>query len=262
MKLGKYILGLALIAVGMTSCDTDNIGTIYDGPAMTNISFTTAKVDTETEESVLEIPVVITRNYSQEPETVNISMTDVSGSNVQLRDNQLVFAAGEQKVTTFVVISDITEGNTYTCSLHLSPENVATANKFESQIHDMSISVLCRKWNSLGLGHYDSPEWWEEDFDVEIKQAEGTNLYKIIGLFEEGYDIKFEITDDNEVYVEKQASWYHSTYGVVSLMGYAKSDNSCYAGPYDPETKVAKLTLVHTVSAGSFGSYVDFLTMP
>jgi len=262
MKLGNYFLGLALFAVGLTSCDTDNIGTIYDGPAMANISFITDSVDTETEESVLEIPVIVTRNYSEKSDTVDISMTDVSSDNVKLRDSRLIFKAGEQQVNTFVVISDITEGNTYSCNLHLSPKNIATANQFETKIHDMSINVLCRKWNSLGFGHYDSPDWWEEDFDVEIKQAEGTNLYKMIGLFDPDYDIKFEITEDNKVYIEKQASWVHSGYGVVSLMGYAKSDNSGYAGPYNPETKVAKLTLVHTVSAGSFGSYVDYLTMP
>ncbi len=38
MKLGKYILGLAVVAAGLTSCDTDNVGAIYDHPAMPNIS--------------------------------------------------------------------------------------------------------------------------------------------------------------------------------------------------------------------------------
>lgn len=262
MKLGKYILGLALVAAGLTSCETDNIGPIYDGPAQANISFTVKGFDAETEESSMTIPVVITRTYSTEPYTANITMTDVSGNNVKLKDSQVTFAAGEQTASTVVEITDILEGNVYSCVLHLSPADVETANQFENQIHDMSISVLRRKWNSLGMGHYISPEWWEEEFDVEIKRAEGTNLYKMMGLFQEGYDIKFEITEDNEVYIDQQESWVHPSYGPVSLWGYATGDGTGYAGPYDPETKTAKLTLVHTVSAGSFGAYVDYLVMP
>lgn len=262
MKLGKYFLGLTLVAAGLTSCNTDNVGPIYDGPAQANISFAIRGIDTETEESSMTIPVTITRTYSTEAYTANITMTDVNGNNVKLRDSQVTFAPGEEVVSTAVDITDIQEGSVYSCVLHLSPADVATANEFENQIHDMSISVLRRKWNSLGMGHYVSPEWWGEEFDVEIKQADGTNLYKMIGLFADGYDIKFEITEDNEVYVDKQESWVHPSYGPVSLWGYATGDGSGYAGPYDPETKMAKLTLQHTVAAGSFGAYVDFLYMP
>lgn len=35
-----------------------------------------------------------------------------------------------------------------------------------------------------------------------------------------------------------------------------------YAGSYDPATKKATFTLKHTVSAGSFGTFTDVLTMP
>lgn len=261
MKLGKYILGLAIVAasLSLTSCDQDNEGAIFEGPALANVSFTQKAINTETEESTMTIPVVVTRNYSTEPYTATITMTDASGNNFKLQNNQVTFAAGEQKAQTAVVITDIQEGNLYTCKLQLSDADVQTANQFENQIHSMTIEVLRRAWISLGMAHYNSPEWWEEEFDVEVKQAEGTNLYKLIGLFQAGYDISFTI-EDNKVYVPKQVSWVHSGYGPVSLCGYAGDNN--YAGPYDPETKTATLDLVHTVSAGSFGDYVDYLTMP
>ena len=62
--------------------------------------------------------------------------------------------------------------------------------------------------------------------------------------------------------VPKQGSWKHSSYGVVSLVGDADGNAAGYAGPYDPATKKATFTLKHTVSAGSFGTFTDILTMP
>ena len=52
MKLGKYILGLALVAAGLTSCDQDNIGAIYE-PKVANITFLAAEQSTLTQEEAL-----------------------------------------------------------------------------------------------------------------------------------------------------------------------------------------------------------------
>ena len=131
-------------------------------------------------------------------------------------------------------------------------------------MNEVSFSISKEySWVALGKGHYSSPEWWEEEFDVDIMKADGYPVYKILSLFEEGYDIEFEITPENYVIVHKQASWVHSSYGVVSLQGYYKAgDYVDVAGLYHPDTKVCDMTLVHTVSAGSFGNFTDTLTLP
>ena len=78
MKLGKYILGLAVVAAGLTSCDTDNVGAIYDHPAMPNISFTSKTINQETEDEAITIPVTITRTYSTDAYSTTVTATTTS----------------------------------------------------------------------------------------------------------------------------------------------------------------------------------------
>ena len=142
----------------------------------------------------------------------------------------------------------------------MSEADAATVNEFGSQVSSTTVSVMCDfDWESIGNGHYISPEWWAEEFDVPIEHAKGSNIYRMIGLFQAGYDIQFTI-DNDKVYVPLQGSWVHSSYGVVSLQGWAGEND--YAGPYDAATKTCTLILRHTVSAGSFGAYEDKLIMP
>ena len=65
----------------------------------------------------------------------------------------------------------------------------------------------------------------------------------MMDLFEKGYNIQFSIGSDNVVTVPKQASWNHSSYGVVYLEGFLNEDKSGVAGVYDPATKQAPLTM-------------------
>ena len=258
MKLGKYILGLALIAAGLTSCDQDNIGAIYE-PTAANISFISGESSTLTKASSIIIPVAVSRSITTGTYTANVESSDESAG-VTVQNKQVTFADGEGLAYVNVEFSNMAPGETYSCTLTLSPTDAATVNEFGSQIASTTVSVMCDfDWEIIGNGHYISPEWWGEEFDVPIEHAKNSNRYRMIGLFQSGYDIEFTI-DGDAVYVPKQGSWVHSSYGVVSLQGYAGEND--YAGPYDAATKTCTLALRHTVSAGSFGTFVDYLVMP
>lgn len=262
MKLGKYILGLAIVAAGLTSCDTDNVGAIYE-PTEANISFIVAEQSATTEAENLTVPVAIGRAITDGAYTATVTMSDASDG-VTLKSNQVTFADGEGMAYAYVDIANMQKGTMYTCTLTLSDDDVKTANtKFGEQVTSTTVNVMCDyNWLSLGNGFYSSPEWWEEEFYVPVQQAEGTNIYRLIGLFQSGYDIQFTI-DGSTVNVAPQASWYHSSYGDVWLVGDANDTADGYAGTYDAATKKVTFILYHYVpGVGGFGTFVDTLTMP
>ena len=271
MKLGKYILGLAVVlATGLTSCNTDNIGAIYE-PTAKNITFMLPESSSLTKANNYTVPVTLSRSIIGEAYTANVVIAEAycitangekqdAKDNMKLANPQAVFDIGDSFATVNVEFVNMYPGSKYYCTLVLSDADLKTASEIGSQIPSSSVSVMCDfDWENIGNGHYISEEWWEEEFDVPIERAKGTNLYRMIGLFQEGYDIEFTI-DGDKVYVPKQGSWVHSSYGVVSLQGWAGENN--YAGPYDAATKTCTMALQHTVSAGSFGVFVDYLVMP
>ena len=263
MKLGEYILGLALVAAGLTSCDQDNVGAIYE-PTVANVSFLSAQQSTLTQEATLTVPVAIGRATTNGTYTANVTMTDAS-EGITLKSQQVTFADGEGMAYAILEFAGMEKGVEYTCNLTLSDADKATANTdFGEQVATTAVSVMCDyNWLNLGNGFYSSPEWWEEEFDVPIQHAEGTNIYRMIGLFQSGYDIQFTINDDNTVTVPGQPSWYHSSYGDVWLVGDANDTADGYAGTYDPATKKITFILYHYVpGVGGFGTFVDTLTMP
>ena len=118
MKLGKYILGLALVAASLTSCDQDNIGAIYE-PTVANISFMTAEPSTVvTKASSIEIPVALSRAIKNGSYTANVTLTDAP-ANVSLKSNQVTFADGEGIAYATVVFNEMEPGETYTAKVSL-----------------------------------------------------------------------------------------------------------------------------------------------
>ena len=263
----KYLFGLALFAgLALTSCNTDNEGALYH-PSVQNVSFeASAPAQITVSSSSAEIPVRLVRAQTTDAYTAHYTLTDPKGIFTDANGGQVTFERGMAEAIVTLKANNMEIGNAYSATLQLSEADKAQADTLtNSAIAKTTISVMCDyNWISVGKGHYDSPEWWEDSYDVNIVLAEGTSpkLYKIIGLFEAGYDIKFTISDDNKVNVPAQASWKHSSYGVVTLVGDADGKAAGYAGLYDPATKKATFTLKHTVSAGSFGTFTDVLTMP
>ena len=263
MKLGKYILGLALIAASLTSCDQDNIGAIYE-PTVANVSFISAEQSTTTEAESLTVPVAISRAMTNGTYTANVTISDAS-EGVTLRSNQVTFADGEGMAYAMVEMTNMQKGTNYSCKLTLSDADQATANtEFGAQVTTTTVNVMCDyNWINMGNGFYSSPEWWEEEFYVPIMHAEGTNIYRMMGLFQDGYNIQFTINSDNTVTVPGQPSWVHSTYGAVWLVGDANDTADGYAGTYDAASKKVTFILYHYVpGVGGFGTFVDTLTMP
>ena len=263
----KYILGLAVLAGGLfASCDTDNIGAEYNTTAQ-NISFENAKPATVvTKASSITVPVSILRSNTNGEYTAHYSLSsEDAGIFTDSNNGSVTFAAGEWSKIINLNVANMKGGTLYSCKLALSDADVQTADTVLHKENNVEtvINVMCDyDWVAVGKGFYSSLEWWEEEFEVEIEKAEGTNLYRIKNLFAKDYDIQFTIGSDNVVTVLPQESWYYSGYGPVTLQG---AGEGYVAGMYDPATKQIQLTLTHILPAAgnyNFGSYTDTLTMP
>ena len=172
---------MALVAAGLTSCDQDNVGAIYE-PTAANISFITAEQSAITKDASIEIPVAVSRATTNGEYTASITLDDATPG-MALKSNQVTFANGEGLAYATVVVSNMEPGELYTGTLNLSSADVATENtEFGEAIHSATVKVQCDyNWLDAGTAHFVDYNWedgWEAD--VPVINAERTNIYRIV----------------------------------------------------------------------------------
>jgi len=218
MKLGKYILGLALVAAGLTSCDQENEGAIYE-PTVANISFIGSEQSTLTDQTTLEVPVAISRAITSGSYTANVTLSNASDG-VSLKSNQVTFADGEGMAYATVVLSGMEQGNEYTGTLTLSDADQATANTtFGEQITSTTVSVMCDyNWVSAGTCNFYDYTFGDGALgeNVPIENGEGSNVYRIISPYTYVYPddgapahtITFTLNSDGSISM-KEGDWFN-----------------------------------------------------
>ena len=208
MKLGKYILGLALLAAGLTSCDQDNIGAIYE-PTADKITFMLAEQSAITKDASIEIPVAITRAKTNGTYTADLTLVD-NPANMTLKSNSVTFADGEGMAYATVVVSNMEPGAKYTGTVKLSDKDADTENTvYGEAIHAVNIAVQCDyNWIDAGMCHFVDYNWedgWEAD--VPVINAERTNIYRIVDpcyvIYGDpnGTYFEFQLNDDSSITV-------------------------------------------------------------
>ena len=234
MKLGKYILGLALIAAGLTSCDQDNVGAIYE-PTQANISFIQSEQSTVTKLGTIEIPVAVSRATTKDAYTANIALGEAS-EGVSLKSNQVTFAPGEGLAYATVVFSDMEPGGLYKGTLNLSAVDAATKNnEFGDAIQSTTVSVQCDyNWVDAGMCHFVDYNWedgWAAD--VPVINAERTNIYRIMDpcfvIYGDANGTYFEFTrnDDGSISVP-EGYWNLNYWGYRCYYDTANYGAYCY----------------------------------
>ena len=237
MKLGKYILGLAVVAAALTSCDTDNVGAIYDAPAMPNLSFQSKAITQETEGDALTVPVVITRTYSTEAYSTTVNMT-TTNDKAKLRSNQVSFGPQEQSDTLYIDATNLDWGDQCVCTLSLPDVDIQNANPFATPIHQIVVTIKKPALLPAGTCTITDYTWYEEPVTVEnvpIIRVEGTDIYRIVsplyylyyGLEDDPDTSNFEFTlKDGKITIEDgmNLNWW----GYYGYFDAAKYSSYCY----------------------------------
>ena len=218
MKLGKYILGLALVAVALTSCDQDNIGAIYE-PNVANVSFINGSQSSLTDKTSIEVPVAIGRAITSGSYTATVTLSDAS-EGVSLKSDKVSFADGEGMAYATILITGMQQGTEYHATLNLSDADKQTANtNFGEQVTSTKVSVMC-DYNWVPAGTCTFVDYTFGDGvvgeDIEIQNGEGSNVYRIMAPYYYTYpedgatkdNITFTLNSDGSISM-KEGDWFN-----------------------------------------------------
>ncbi|MDY6205382.1 MAG: hypothetical protein SPI30_01335 [Prevotella sp.] len=267
VRLNKFLLGAALLAVGiLSSCNTDNEGRLYT-PTNSNVTLENAAPATiQSYETSKDIVVRVFRSTTAGEQTVAYSFTpDTDGIFTDTNGGQATFADGSGVALITIKAENMERGSTYGFTITLDEALKSTIDTVTNHAnYTTTVSVFCDyNWVSVdGKGSLVSAAFGET-WEVDLMKAEGYNVYKVLSMYAENVDVIFEIADDNSVTVASQYAWDSSDYGKVYVVGDVNGDQSGVAGTYSADSKTVTLSLNHYVpGVGSFGTFVDVLTLP
>ena len=288
MKLNKYLLGLAVVAMGgLTACNTDVEGEYYPYStdyAQFDAASKSVKVDKDVDH--VTIPVNITRSNTSNALTVNFTAA-ASHEGIFSNDanGSVTFAPGQGTATFNVNAQNLENEVPYKYALTLAGDPVGVLSMVQNgdtieykpgQLMSTVISVQREgfwtpwaAWNSEGTGDYYYDGCCElsgEDPDLPFSFSQSLNNPKLYKLRIEHwyYDVTLTLDYDEETgYVTCPPTFTgltYSNYGGVYVTDWANykamSDVAPSAGDYgtfDKETGTITLRLFYYVDAGYFG---------
>ena len=256
LTLSDYDVANSSPSLGSTITSTRVIVHCKNGSAAgQKISFTEPEVQHEATSSMVSVPVTLTRAITSNAYSATLILSE-NDEHVKLYNNRVIFEQGKNSATVYVDFSGIQEGHSCSCLLSLSPADAATGGEYTS----IRITLVRSSWNDLGYVNYNSE--FVGEVTARLEQMTGTGNYRLVNPFGEGYDIRLIIDNDNSIYVEPQPC-FGSTYGLVYMRGYANSDESNYAGTYDPSTRLVSMLISYYVpGVGRFPTSTDSFYMP
>ncbi len=247
---------LIIITIALTSCDQENIGTIYE-PGNSYVAFSSPVVAENflSAENNFSVSVQIVRSNLEEPTTANVSLemnSDIEGV-FALESNTVTFNVGEgkayAKIVPAIAPASIDPTKTYKFNLTLTGDNVSEL--FNTTAYSATIKL---DYLEIGAGNFVSP-FFEDEWPVNLLKADlGNNiiLYKALSLYEDGYDIIIVVNGEN-VKVAGQPAWYYDDeYGAV----YVKGEGTING-------KVITLSLTHFIpDVYDWYPSIEVLTLP
>ena len=245
---------LAVLALLLTgACQRE--GTIYDipsGNACVSFPSGTALFEMLASDGN-KITVELWRGNTNGAASVAVDIEDQTGGVFTPSKQTFDFADGQAVATLDFTYPDINAfgGETYKVVLSIAdPDQVSPAG-----IDKMTVSAqrkLTPKY--IGTGIYYS-DWYEEEWEQDLyTTVEAPDLFILPDCWVRGTDFMFNIVNGEPVWPNPFFSGYvHSTYGNVYI----------YPGDSYIEDGVVVLEVAgYRVSAGSFGSGIEYFVLP
>lgn len=168
--------------------------------------------------------------------------------------DKVSFASGA-KIANFVVKMSPTAKTGSPLGLELAFDE-SNVNPYLVEYGSYIAQVTLLKWVKYSIGTFTS-EFFEDSWEQELFKAEGTNKFRFKNLYAEGYDYDFEWEVDKAKIAFaanksiQESGYVHSSYGMVS------TNTDAAKSAYDGNNSTFSFYIKWTVSAGSFGEFVD-----
>lgn len=197
----KYLF-LTVSALAFTACNTDNIGAIYKGEDGVASFVQSVLNDNEVAIAATEYYVPVRRQTNVGDLTVNFTADPLKGK-IKCPSTSVTFADGEYEARIKLDITDIVLGQKDTIKFELA------ANVSDKNIGYNDCSVILARgytWESIGKGEYVDTWVAGAIVDVEIKKAEGFDIYRVYDPYNK------DIMMDPELMGEEYA-WTSDNFG-------------------------------------------------
>lgn len=242
-----------ILALLLTSCDQENIGTLYE-PNSPYVAFASSVVPDNvlSTDNNFSVSCVLVRSElsGSMTATVELEMNDDIEGIFALESNSVSFEDGEgtayAKIVPLVSANQLDPTKTYVFKLTISSDNA-------SELYNTATYKASFKFDYVGTADFSS-ELFEQEWQVEVyKLVVGSKtLYKLKELYDVGTDVTVFV-EDNIITIEDQIGWYSNSYeSDVHIVGQGTMSG-----------KVMTMTIEHYIpDLGSYGEYSEILTLP
>ena len=245
-------LEMSVANSSQTTTTTVNVNCHNIDPEGQNISFETANqvVNISADEQNTDyytVYVPLTRAISTHGYRAIVNISDEQG-NVFMFNNGVNFAEGESTATASVLFDDIEPGNTYSCKLSLSDDDVATSDPNLNQITSTTVTLNFTPsiWTEAGTCTFTDNSWDESDpqtaADIPVQRMRDTNYYRIVSpLFSAyGYSMGyasmgnwyFYLNDDGSI-SPVEGEWELDYWGFLGYYSSTQNPDYCYVEQND-----------------------------
>jgi hypothetical protein len=264
MKINKIFLmaGLAVMGLVATSCSDDDKYTPGKEAGSNNVVFVNEANQTLAL-TATEFEVELQRTNTSGDLTVPLEVIECS--NVLSFPESVTFASGSATATIKVAVSaDAVPYDVYTLRVRI-PEDYTNSYIEQAGSPQLNVTVMKEDYKPFATADYTS--WFFGDtWEIGIEYSEYLDMYRIKGLFVEGYDYFYKLgakaddgsipmtmcTADGKKLASQATGYVHATYGMVS----SKWLDANFTG-YDPAEDAYFIPFQFNVSAGTFGSNYD-----
>jgi len=248
---------LLLVAIiGLNSCDQKVERELYDEGGPLGYSFYQKNIETVFSlEDNGKIDIKVTRSNAAAASSVPITFKESTG-NFTMPTPSASFEAGKYETTVSInyVLQNLNPSLRYSMTLQIpSDQRSFSSDSILTITGNMQLT-----WEKYGSGTFES-EFFEESWDQDLQVAkESPNLFRLPGCYYNGYNLLFTLNADNSItYATQQMGYNHPSYAMTS---WAMPTATSTVQPYKDGNKFYFVPRF-TVSAGSFGQFLEVLTI-
>jgi len=264
--INKYfMLWLSVLAMMVVSCK-EEIPSRDPSPAANPNSANVYFSSKNSANPVLDITadnfdILINREKTDKELTVLLKVESVYLEKFEV-PTSVTFAVGEGEKVINIKVKDLELMKKYHLTISIEEDQTnpyITQNKYGR----LELNVLKEDFAPYAEGVYSS-EFFEDEWDAVLEYSPATEIYRFKDCWMPGYNVTFNwdkgakismIGNPSGDYIVIPTGYVHSKYGMVN----AYYDNE--ASSYDSESKTFTFVITWRVSAGSFGTYLDYFTI-